>query len=334
MANRSFRTGSAKSWARWGLVVYPLLAGCGAETADQMATAVQTSTATQALLDGRGAVSCDFDFALTVNPLTIAPIIERDRMYMAERPGMQEKHIPFSPQTLMLRARTGGRYLFDSYQRARHYLTWVQQDYVLDGVHFFQRADFINPVCHVWEVVGAWEPGDPRTSHHFIRTERLRGPAGLIPPQLRALLEARWDQLRADAQQRQLTGARLLYSPDEQLIEIVYLASNAQFSLLGLQSLPSLGLPLIEDGSSREFDRTQFVLTVWFPFVLGDLGEPAPFPNTPPLPGPLCSDGVCEVSRGESRTTCMLDCPVHCGDATCQSGEGESTTNCPGDCRL
>jgi hypothetical protein len=311
----------------------PLLAACGGSGGGHEAVE-QVTAMVRPLLDGRGAVSCDFDFPLTVNPLTIAPIIERDRMYMAARPGMQEKHIPFNPQTMTVRARTGGRYLFDSYQLAQEYLAWVQQDYVLDGVHFFARTDFIDPLCHVWRVVGAWEPGDPRTSHHFMRTERLRAPAGQTPAQQQALLEARWIALRAEAEQRQLTGVRLSYSPDEQLIEIVYIASRNLFSLLGLQALPGLGLPLIEDGCTREFDRTQFVLTVWFPFVAGDHGEPAPYPNTPPLMGPLCSDGVCEVSRGESASTCFLDCPAHCGDATCQASEGESTANCPGDCRL
>ena len=64
----------------------------------------------------------------------------------------------------------------------------------------------------------------------------------------------------------------------------------------------------------------------------GDYGTPAVFPNSPPLPSPLCLDGVCEVSRGESGTSCPLDCPPACGDAVCQ--QGENTKNCPGDCRL
>jgi hypothetical protein len=325
MAKLSVTRGSASVSTGWALLLASLLGvGCSKAAAAKR----------QLALDERGGVSCDFEFSPTVNPLTIAPVIERDRMYMAARPGMQEKHIPFNPPTLMLPAQTGGRYLFDSYQLARDYLTWVQQEYVLDGVLFFQRTDFVDPRCHVWEVVGAWEPGDPRTSHHFIRTERLRGPANHTPAQLRALLGHRWTGLRAQAEHRGLSGVRLMFSPDERLIEIVYLASREVHGMLGLQSLISLGLPLIEGGATREFDRTQFVLTMWSPFVAGDQGEPAPFPNSPPLPGPLCGDGVCSVSRGESQTSCPLDCPVHCGDATCQPGEGESTANCPGDCRL
>src|SRR5204862_5583186 len=87
------------------------------------------------------------------------------------------------------------------------------------------------------------------------------------------------------------------------------------------------------EGYSRIFDRTQFVLTVWYPFEPGDHGAPAVWPSSPPLPGPYPGDGVCEVSRGED-SNMTTDCPVHCGDAVCQASEGESTQNCPGDCRL
>jgi hypothetical protein len=332
MANLSVTRGSANVSRRWGLLLASLLGvGCGGEAAEVEMTAAKRAAAP---LEERGAVSCDFEFSPTVNPATIAPTIERDRTYMAARPGFQEKHIPFNPPVLMLPAQTGGRYLFDSYQLARDYLTWAQQEFVLDGVHFFDRTDFVGPVCHVWQVVGAWEGGDPRTSHHYIRTERMRGPANKTPAQLRAQLGHRWTGMRNQAEHRGLSGVRLMFSPDERLIEIVYLASREVHGMLGLQSLISLGLPLLEEGSTRVFDRTQFVLTMWFPFVTGDQGEPAPFPNSPPLPAPYCTDGVCEVNRGETQATCPVDCPVHCGDATCQPGEGESTANCPSDCRI
>ena len=298
--------------------------GCEGTTEDAF-TVVQSG-----LHDQRGAVSCDFDLPLTMNPLEIAPIIERDRMYMAARPGFQEKHIPVNPTALGTGLQTGGRYLFASFAEAQSYLNWVNDDFVLDGVHFFDRSYFLSPHCQVWHVVGAVEPGDPRTHQHLIRTERFRAPSAYS----RAALEARWDEIRADAEQRGLSGVRLLHAPEKKLIEIIHLANRDLFSLLALQSLPTLGLPLIEDGCRKNFDRTQFVLTIWFPFVLGDQGEPAPFPNSPPLPAPLCLDGVCSVSRGENGTTCPLDCPPHCGDGVCQAHENETTGNCPGDCRL
>jgi hypothetical protein len=71
---------------------------------------------------------------------------------------------------------------------------------------------------------------------------------------------------------------------------------------------------------------------VWHPFVLGDHGIASDWPHSPPLPKPYCGDGVCEVSRGESASTCAVDCPVKCGNGKCNAGE--NTKNCPGDCRL
>ena len=44
-------------------------------------------TRTSLVEDAGGAMSCDFDLPLTFNPLSIAPVIERNRMYMAARRG-------------------------------------------------------------------------------------------------------------------------------------------------------------------------------------------------------------------------------------------------------
>lgn len=277
-----------------------------------------------------GAMSCDFNLPPTMNPLTIAPIIERDRMYMAARPGMQLKHIPFNPSVLGMGIQTGGRYLFETAEQAAAYLDWVRNDFVLDGVHFFDRPEFLAPVCRSWVVVGAEELTPSGATHYFMRTERYQAPTH----HTKQRVIDRWQQIRDEAASRGLSGVRLNYNHDERLIEIIHLADRALFDLVGLGSLPTLGLPLVEDQCTQTFDRTQFVLTVWYPFVLGDRGPPAPFPNSPPLPAPLCSDGVCEVSRGESRASCFLDCPVNCGDAVCQPAQGENTKKCPGDCRI
>src|SRR5215212_9680154 len=44
-------------------------------------------------IQARGCFTCDFTIPGN-SPLDVAPAIERDRMYMAERPGMQRKQIP------------------------------------------------------------------------------------------------------------------------------------------------------------------------------------------------------------------------------------------------
>jgi hypothetical protein len=277
-----------------------------------------------------GAVSCDFELSPALDPLQIAPIIERDRMFMAARPGMLVKHIPFNPATATQRIQTGGRYLFDTKENAVHYLDWVARDFVLDGVHFFDRDYFIDPRCHTWEVIGAVDFTSFWTTHYVIRTERWAAP----PLHTRQKVEARWGQIRAEAESRGLSGARLLYNNSEQLIEILHLADRSLGDTVAIGALPSLGLPLLQDGCTSQFDRTQFVVTIWPPFVAGDRGPAAPYPNSPPLPLPYCGDGVCEVSRGEEASACPLDCPPHCGNATCEAAEGENDRSCPGDCRL
>src|SRR5918994_886349 len=47
-------------------------------------------------IKARGAFTCDFALPGNLPLDLVAPIIERDRMYMAERPGMQRKQIPLA----------------------------------------------------------------------------------------------------------------------------------------------------------------------------------------------------------------------------------------------
>src|ERR1044071_2436848 len=72
-------------------------------------------------IKARGAFTCDFalpgDFPLG----QVAPVIERDRMYMADRPGMQRKQIPIRFDFATGNILTGGRYLFDTRQDAAKY---------------------------------------------------------------------------------------------------------------------------------------------------------------------------------------------------------------------
>lgn len=134
-------------------------------------------------------------------------------------------------------------------------------------------------------------------------------------------------------------GIWLLYNEQEQLATVVYYADRVvppdpfvpDFASLGmLASMPPLGDVFADQPWIKTFDRTHWTLTTWFPFVLGDHGEPSLWPNSPPFPEPYPGDGVCEVSRGENGDN-SPDCPATCGDGVAQ--EGEDTVNCPGDVR-
>lgn len=287
-------------------------------------------------IQARGAFTCDFTIPANF-PLDVAPVIERDRMFMAARPGMQRKQIPMSFDNANGNLLSGGRYLFDTRQQAAKYKNWVENDFVLDGTHFFDRPYFISPDCHSWRVVGAHNFQDLQ-QQAVLRTERWSVPQA---SQLHTLKQL-WPQMMAAAAERGLTGAWLLYNKEERLVQIVYFADRIapqdpfvpDFASLGaLESSAPLGA--IFDGQSgwtKTFDRTQWVLTVWFPFVLGDHGQPSLWPNSPPLPEARIGDGVCEVSRGENHANAPADCGPKCGNGVCNAGE--NTQNCPGDCRL
>jgi hypothetical protein len=286
-------------------------------------------------IQARGCFTCDFTIPGN-SPLNVAPVIERDRMFMAERPGMQRKQIPlgFDANGDLL---SGGRYLFDTRRLAEEYKDWVQNEFVLDGTLFFDRPYFLNPDCHAWRLIGGHNFQD--VQHQVVlRTERWSVPDSNQVDNLKR----RWPHLMAAAAQRGLTGAWLLYNAQERLVQIVYFADRIapqhpfipDFASLGaLESAPSLGSSLNPPAEwTKTFDRTQWVLTVWFPFALGDHGQPSLWPNSPPLPEANETDGVCEVSRGETSVTAPTDCGPLCGNKVCDLGEDNQ--KCPGDCRV
>lgn len=284
----------------------------------------------------RGAFTCDFALPASFPPAQIGPVIERDRMYQAARPGMLHKHIPinFDPGNNNILA--GGRYLFDSVKHAREYKDWVFNSFILDGALFFDRPYFILPECHVWSVIGARDFQDIHTSQIVLRTERWAAPAA----NQRAMLERNYNDILAEARRRGLTSVWLLYNERESLVSLVYFGGRAApgdpntpdfASLNALASTAPLGKIFDDQGWTRTFDRTQWTLTIWFPFVPGDRGEPALWPNSPPFPLPYSGDGVCEVSRGESFAN-SPECLPTCGDGRAQPGE--NSMNCPGDVRL
>jgi hypothetical protein len=288
-------------------------------------------------ISAKGCFTCDFTILADFPLGQVAPVIERDRMYMAEQRGMQRKQIPMAFDNQTGNLFSGGRYLFDTQSDAVRYKAWVENDFILDGIHFLDRPYFLNPDCHAWRVIGAHNFKD-LTKQVIMRTERWSVPEANQKQALKQI----WSQLLANAAQRGLTGVWLTYNKEEQLAQIVYFADRVvpqdpyvpDFASLGaLAAAPPLGSIFDnQTGWTRTFDRTQWVLTVWFPFVLGDNGQPSLWPNSPPLPEAYIGDGVCEVSRGENHINAPGDCGPTAGNGVCDAGE--NTQNTPGDCRL
>src|SRR5919205_1253871 len=110
----------------------------------------------------RGAFTCDFALPGDFPFDRVAPVIERDRMYMAERPGMRRKQIPmrFDPSNGQLL--TGGRYLFDTVaQEAQRGgvpavgLPYTEQDTRAKPVYYANRLAPQNPYVPDFASLGA-----------------------------------------------------------------------------------------------------------------------------------------------------------------------------------
>ena len=236
-----------------------------------------------------GALTVDFGLPGTLPFDQVAPVIERDRLQMAKRPGLRQKHLPIRPDAATGTFLSGGRYLFDTVEHAEQYKSWAENEFVLDGTKFFERPFFIDPQAQVWKVVGAHDLADLYTAHLVIRSERWQLPAG------EHNLEPAWPKIYQEAERRGLSSVWLLHNDAEQLAGLVSIAGHVrppdpehpdEASLLALESSETLGATLEQSGAIKVFDRTSWVLTIWFPLVEGEPDVPALWPNSPPLPAP------------------------------------------------
>ncbi|HZI12627.1 MAG TPA: hypothetical protein VE153_19750 [Myxococcus sp.] len=264
----------------------------------------------------------------------VPPVIERDRMYMAQRPGMLHKHLPVVPDA-QGNYLTGGRYLFKTHLEALDYERWTHHDFVLDGEIFVQRSLFVGPECRAWKTIGAFQVGDLATNTPVLRTERYSVPDW----DMTLVLKLLYPVLRHRALEQGLTGMWLLYDDRSDLVTLVYFADRVGdytpgpvpdlASLGALAQKPRQGRLFELLGWPNVFDRTQFTFTIWFPYEKGDQGRPSVWPNSPALPEPYAGDSVCQPSRGETYLTAPTDCSAQCGNGELDAGENNQS--CPSD---
>jgi hypothetical protein len=240
-------------------------------------------------IHAQGALTVDFTLAGNLPLDQVVPVIERDRMHMATRPGFRQKHLPIRLDPKSGNVLSGGRYLFDTVELAEQYKSWAENDFILDGVKFFERPGFFDPVCYVWRVVGAQDWADS-ASHTLIRSERWR-----LAPGHEHDLEQAWPRICKEAEPGGMASVRLLHNQAEQLAGLVSVARRLtpidlrypdDASLRALETSPSLGVIFEEPKWVKVFDRTSLVLTIWFPIVEGKPDFPALWPNSPPMPAP------------------------------------------------
>lgn len=293
-------------------------------------------------IHAEGAASDDFqlDPDLTINnpDFNLGGVIERDRIYMAARPGFLSKHLPLSFDQVGL-PYSGGLYLFETQEDAEDFSQWLSQEFVLDGVLILDRPYFLDVKAFTYKVIGAHEFGDYQRDAVVVRTERWQTPEGVdVEPFLQGL----WPLVRLEAKHRKYVSVWLLYNKEQNIVNIVSLDDRAGLwdrtapdfaSLTALADDPTMGKVFDLLHWSKLFDRTSWVLTMWFPFEEGDSGEGALWPNSPPFPqGFAPGDGTCVPSQGENSSNDPEDCLPTCGDGLTQAGE--NTLNCPGDVPL
>lgn len=344
---KRLRIGTVATLAVSGVIA--LGAGCasgaapevGDPTADGSEGTVETARSALGVqdlagnIDARGSFVCDFGIPAAVPGDQVPPVIERDRTFMAARPGIRNKYLPLAIDPTTGNYLSGGRYLFDTFIEAAAYEHWVHNTYALDGVLFLERDIFLTPDCISYAVVQAHDFDPVPANHVVVRVERFETD-GLPRP---LDLAKAWADAKQEAAARNLAGVWLVARPDLRRVVLVYYGRRVgptdpnipDFASLGALAGPPSLLASAPTRWHKTFDRSSFVWTIWFPFERGDHGPPAQWINSPPLPAPSCGDGVCEVSRGESGSTCAADCPAKCGNGVCNAGE--NNFNCPGDCR-
>ena len=90
-----------------------------------------------------------------LDPARVPAMIERDRVVMAARPGMQLKLLPVLPDPETGEVLTGGVYLFDTLENARDYYRWCREDFMVGDIQFEQMPGLKSRTSKVWEVLGA-----------------------------------------------------------------------------------------------------------------------------------------------------------------------------------
>jgi len=226
-----------------------------------------------------------------LDPEKVPDMIERDRVVMAARPGMELKLLPVLHDRETGEILTGGVYLFDTMVNAQAYSDWCRKDFNVDGVQFERMPGLKLRTSRVWSVIGAEQFRGIEGHHVVIRHEEWQCPESMS----RESLADDWEAVRDAAKDEGLASVWLLHDEDAGEFGIVSTMDRAgpapadhpdEAGLQALAGSPSLAGQYISGGAVLLYDRSSFVYTVWFP-VTGQASDRAPlWPNSPPLPAP------------------------------------------------
>ncbi|HTW88145.1 MAG TPA: hypothetical protein VMD75_09070 [Candidatus Binataceae bacterium] len=236
-------------------------------------------------IEARAGVLDDFE-AVDLPTNEVPVVIERDRAHFVGRLGFYRKLLPLCVDGG--RVLSGGRYLFASYDQAVDFRRWLGQEFRLDNKLFSERPWARDLTCDPFHVIGAHDFKDVHRSQTVVRVERWA-----IDGDHDAMLDSTWRALRDRANASGLASAWLWFSDDRKEAAVITVADRIgardlkapdEASLRALAARPTFAEELARQSWARKtFDRTSWVLTIWFapdhePLYL--------WPNSPPLPGP------------------------------------------------
>lgn len=199
-----------------------------------------------------------------------------DSKTMSHRPGMIIKYLPYRYDGVTGKLLSGGWYLFDTFENAKDYLRWADEEYkVVDDeggaeVAFTKRPMFESCKGRTWRVIGAYSFA-PVEEHAVGRLQIWTCTDDDVESKLQNL----YSSLKNAAEDEDAASIWLLFDPDSKSIglqmgfkkvggteaadatrtlEIV--ERKTRFSALLSERFPS---------SHATFDRTSVLLTLWLP---------------------------------------------------------------------
>lgn len=199
-----------------------------------------------------------------------------DSKTMSERPGMYIKYLPYRYDAVTGQILNGGSYLFDTFDNAKDYVRWANDDFQVGDppVKFWDQPIFDSHEGQVWEVIGAHNFA-PIEEHAIGRLQhwKFKGNAADTEAALRDI----YPSLKSKAEDQGAASFWLLYNPEQNMVGIQQAfrksgecdQKSAQKSLAMaerrvslMEQQPELSKKL---GLELLFDRTSILLTLWLP---------------------------------------------------------------------
>lgn len=220
---------------------------------------------------------------------------EVDRKAMDTRPGMYLKYLPHRYDAVNGELRSGGTYLFDTYENASDYSDWTTNVYEVNEPKekFWSQSFFKTSKRFVWQVIGATNFA-PVEAHAVGRFQRWSYSGPSVEQELRVV----YPELKRRAEEQGAAAFWLLHQPTEKQIGIQLVFGKVAATnpvAVGHESLAraaaqvSLGSLFPRSiKAKKDVDYTSLFLAIWLPRsrLSGGLSHSAPmYPTLPAVQG-------------------------------------------------